>query len=292
MYDKNSSLKACKVCKGNDIKFHFNVNNQNLWKCKICKFTFVEKKPTLSQLDKIYSETYFRNSKYGSYNLAMLKENQRRQKLLKSWAKNGAHVLDVGCSTGDFIRHVKDEYLTYGIDYSEFAIKEAIKKNPELADNLKFGSIEKTDLGNRLFDIICLWDVIEHIWDPVKVISDLFSRLKPGGGLMISTPAIDSFNARLLGRYWPFMTPPEHLSFLSRETFYKIASNLEECELVYFSRKGKWANLSFIAYKISRVSPGWFPIKILSPFFKWPLRLISMYVPSGDIAYVVLKKSK
>ena len=290
MLNNNISLKLCKICRSNDLKFHFNVNKQNLWKCKICDFVQVEKEPSSIDLENIYSDKYFNSAKYNHQNLAMIKENQRRLMLLREWVSKEAEILDVGCSTGDFIKHVKREYQMYGNDFSKFAIQKAIEKNPDLANKFKSGRIEETEWSDNLFDMICLWDVIEHIWDPFTLIKELFSRIKLGGCLAISTPAIDSLNARILGRYWPFMTPPEHLSFLSLQTFQKIALSLDNCELAHYSRKGKWANLSFIAYKITRIAPRWFPSLILLPFFKWPLKLISLYVPSRDIAYVVLRK--
>ena len=292
MLNKKIPSKSCKICRSNDIKFHFSVNNQNLWKCKICDFIQVEKEPSSLDLETIYSDTYFRSVKYNDKNLAMVKENQRRHNLLRKWTTKGAEILDVGCSTGDFIKHVKSEYQMYGNDFSDFAVQKAIQKNPDLANKFKSGRIEDTEWSEHLFDMICIWDVIEHIWDPFTVIKDLFSRIKPGGCLVISTPAIDSFNAKILGRYWPFMTPPEHLSFLSLKSFRNIALNLDNCEFVHYSRKGKWANLSFIAYKITRIAPAWFPSGILFPFFKWPLKLISLYVPTRDIASVVLRKNK
>ena len=58
-----------------------------------------------------------------------------------------------------------------------------------------------------------MFDTIEHIWNPREVITRLLDNIKPNGYLILSTPDAGSLTAKLLGKRWAFMTPPEHLSF-------------------------------------------------------------------------------
>jgi 2-polyprenyl-3-methyl-5-hydroxy-6-metoxy-1,4-benzoquinol methylase len=290
MDDSEHALYACRICGCKSLLFHFEVAGQKLWQCPICGFVQVEHEPSPEVFNSIYSEDYFTSAKYQGDQVALNQENGRRLRLLRRWSSIGSEVLDAGCSTGDFVAYAKGEYQMYGLDYSSFAIETARANNPELAHKLKSGRVEETEWADKLFDAICLWDVIEHIWDPVSVIRDLLSRVRPGGLVLISTPAIDSLNAKIAGRYWPFMTPPEHLSFFSLLAFKMLVTNLGNCEIVYTARRGKWANVSFIAYKVMRIAPSWFPKSLLWPCFQWPFKLMSIYVPTGDILYVVLRK--
>jgi len=290
MSDAVNTSHACRICDSQSLHFHFEVAAQRLWRCESCGFTQVEEEPTPEVLDNIYSSAYFTSSKYRGDSVALNRENDRRLDLMKRWVSPGLEILDAGCSTGDFVAHAKNTYRMHGLDYSSFAIDLAKERNPELSQSLKAGRIETTEWADKTFDAICLWDVIEHIWDPVSAVKDLITRIKPGGVILMSTPAIDSLMARASGRYWAFMTPPEHLSFFSLKAFHKLANSLQDCEIVYSSRRGKWANVAFIAYKLGRIAPAWFPKLLLWPCFQWPLKKLSIYVPTADVLYVVIRK--
>lgn len=71
-------------------------------------------------------------------------------------------------------------------------------KNPDIAPQIWVSPLETLDLPNAYFDAICLWDVIEHIWNPRMVADHLLCALKPGGLLLLSTPNIDTVIARLM----------------------------------------------------------------------------------------------
>lgn len=290
MNDPGAPPLACRICAGKALLFHFEISDQRLWRCPQCGFVQVEREPSAQVLDAIYSEAYFTSAKYRGDQVALNRENARRLGLLRRWVPQGSDVLDAGCSTGDFVACAKREYEMHGLDYSPFAIEAAKADNPDLAHRLKSGRIEDTEWSGKLFDATCLWDVIEHIWDPVPVVRDLLSRIKPGGHLLLSTPAIDAVAARASGRYWPFMTPPEHLGFFSSRAFESMVATLGGCEIVYSAHRGKWANVAFIGYKITRIAPRWFPRLLLWPLFQWPLKHLSLYVPTCDILYLVLRK--
>jgi len=287
---KRTNSTDCRVCGGRNLVHRFRVRSQDLWKCRDCGFQQVGVLPSAEIFAAIYSESYFTNAKYKGDLTALAKENKRRLTLLRDWIQPGANVLDAGCSTGDFIAHAKDEYKMYGIDYSEFAVSIARQRNPEIGSRIQSGGLEDATWSQRPFDAICLWDVVEHIWNPTPVLSEMLQNVNSGGIIAISTPAIDSAMARVLGPYWPFMTPPEHLSFFSRKAFETCVRSLGNCDIVHFSRKGKWANLAFIAHKVCRIAPSWFPTFFLRPLLMWPLKNLSIYVPTGDIQYVIIRK--
>lgn len=280
----------CRICGAGGLRLRLVARGQEIWRCGECGFEQVAHEPSKEVLDAIYSDAYFTSAKYKGDPVALEKEDSRRMELLGRWVRPGAVVLDAGCSTGDFLASAKSRYEMHGVDYSEFAVGVARERNPEIAHQLHAGKLEESPLTGKSFDAICLWDVIEHIWEPMPVIADLLGRLKPGGVLVMSTPAIDAPTARVLGAYWPFMTPPEHLGFFTRRAFEQAARQQADCELVYHRRLGKWANLAFIAYKVGRIAPRWFPMFLLKPLQLWPLKKLSMYVPTNDIQYVVLRK--
>ena len=280
--------QPCRVCGHSTTESRWKVANQTLDQCETCKFVQVRNKPDAATIAAIYSETYFAHAKYCDPQ-ALHFENTRRLELLKPYLPENATLLDAGCSIGDFIDLAKKTYQCSGTDISEYAIKLAAQRHPELASRLEARPLEGNMFGGQQFDAICMWDVIEHLWDPAPVLENLLGRLKPGGHLFISTPAIDAPIARAMGRYWAFMTPPEHLSFFTKKSFYRLFREKENTQLVTLFRRGKWANLGFIGYKFRRVAPQW--TQNLSNIFshRW-LRHRNVYVPTRDVQYLVVRK--
>ena len=282
-------MTKCSIC-GCPAGHYYSVKQFSLSKCNNCGFVFIDAFVDKSILKEIYSSSYFANSKY-YYKNSVMYENNRRMSLLGKYLPSGSRVLDAGCSTGEFISEAKRIYDIYGIDLSEDAILTARNLNSDIKEKIMYGTLEKTVFNDYKYDAICLWDVVEHLPDPLSVIKKIFNSINENGYLFISTPAIDSFTARILKRYWAFMTPPEHLSFFSNESFIKIVDLHVKAKIINSKLKGKWANLGFIAYKINKIKPKWFPSFLLYPLQSSLLRKINIYVPTGDIRYLVLKKN-
>ena len=238
-----------------------------------------------------YSLSYFSENKYSDTN-SLKKEYIRRIKLIKKFIPdNGSDdCLDFGCGIGDFVTFSENPYKFKGVDYSDDAIDKAMRTyNKSDCKFYKYSEFFR-DNNKDIFDCITIWDVIEHLEDPIKTLQLLSHKLKDGGYLFISTPDIGSLFSRISGKFWPFMTPPEHLSFFTDRSFRKMAE-ITGFEIVSSQNMGKTANLGFILYKIKRIIPWLVPQSFIDLFRKGILSKIYLYVPTGDIKYLVLKKS-
>lgn len=109
-----------------------------------------------------------------------------------SLLNNGKRILDVGCGDGTFLSLIKDRYEeVYGIDISETSLKESRMKNIQT----KIYDSDKSPIpypSNYMDTVACL-DVIEHVFDPDKIISEIYRVLLPDGIFVVSCPNI---------RYW------------------------------------------------------------------------------------------
>lgn len=200
-------------------------------------------------------------------------------------------MLDVGCSTGDFIFSAKKSFNVWGQDISEYAINNIISHSPDLSSRLSACTIENSQYEDDFFDIITLWDVIEHIWDPNKVIEMLTLKLKPGGLLFISTPNIGALVAKLMQKRWAFMTPPEHLCFFNRDTLNILFKN-NDLKMNNWISQGKCVNLGFLLYKFNRIFPSIIPEHMITTVQKSFLGHAVIYIPTGDIQYTCAKALK
>ncbi len=273
--------EKCKLC-SNNLKTLFWANKCELKKCVYCGFVQVaeEKQNLIYQ----YDETYFENSKYRDNN-ALEKEFARRKRLILKYCKNG-RLLDYGCASGEFVRYISEIYEAEGCDISEDAVRIARGKDSLQQD--RYYRVSEWEKIKKEYDVICMWDVIEHIANPCETLLRIKKRLRNNGYIFLSTPNIGALWAKVLKSKWPFMTPPEHLSFFSLRSINRLA-DLLDMEIVEWHSKGKWANVGFILYKFNRVSNVKISDKIIKVFQDTIFSKLKVYVPTHDVQYVVLQ---
>lgn len=100
---------------------------------------------------------------------------------------DGAKVLDVGCNSGEFIKHLKEKKGcdVYGVDISQQLIDKCKEKG---LNNVTCCDADKLPFENETFDVITLMEVLEHFDDPVLCLKEMRRVLKPSGYLLGSCP--------------------------------------------------------------------------------------------------------
>ena len=104
---------------------------------------------------------------------------------------NKGKVLDVGCGGGIFLSRLNKKFDKYGIDLDESSIKFAKKK---FDYTFKIESLENDSFKKNTFDLIIFRGVIEHLYDPKKIILRARELLKNNGKLFFcATPNAKNF---------------------------------------------------------------------------------------------------
>jgi 2-polyprenyl-3-methyl-5-hydroxy-6-metoxy-1,4-benzoquinol methylase len=154
-------------------------------------------------------------------------------------------LLDVGAYIGVFVeiarRHGWD---AWGVEPSSWAVGEARRRGLQMIE----GTLESMDLSEPSYDVITMWDVIEHVTDPLAEISRAFQLLKPGGLLVLHTMDIDSAFARLMGGRWPWLMEM-HIYYFSRRT---LSAMLEKAgfEVLRAIPQGRFLRLGYFATRL------------------------------------------
>ncbi len=98
-------------------------------------------------------------------------------------------VLDLGCGAGDLINDLRATAASVvGVDVAEAALRRARARHPELA----FYRTEidgELPLGDNSFDVVWSSEVIEHVADTARWMSEARRVLRPGGRLLLTTPS-------------------------------------------------------------------------------------------------------
>ena len=159
-------------------------------------------------------------------------------------------LLDVGAYTGVFVeiaaRHGWD---AWGVEPSHWAVEQARAQNLNMIE----GTTATAGLADASFDVIPLWDVIEHLTDPYGEIQQAYRLLKPGCLVVIHTMDIDSRFARLMGARWPWLMEM-HIYYFSRRT---LTQMLEKAgfDVVRAVPQGRYLRLGYFATRVAGFSP-------------------------------------
>jgi SAM-dependent methyltransferase len=118
-----------------------------------------------------------------------------RRRLVKGFINNirnqsNPKVLDVGCGTGEtmsFVKKLIPDGQVWGIDKSRVAVKYATGRDHK---NVRLADANKLPFRKNIFDAILALDVLEHIKTPERVLQEIKRVLKPGGKMLITSPAL------------------------------------------------------------------------------------------------------
>jgi SAM-dependent methyltransferase len=160
------------------------------------------------------------------------------RRLAKHLPPPGARVLDIGTAGGAFLTAAdRFGYDTHGLEPSQYLVNQGKGRGLKLEQ----GTIDKHDFPARSFDMVCLWDVIEHLTDPKAALVEIRKLLKPSGVLLINYPDIGTWQARLAGRrFWWILSV--HLHHFTRKTMTEICRRAG-FETFHFQRY--WQTLEF-----------------------------------------------
>lgn len=181
---------------------------------------------------------------------------RRGLRLVEKHAPSKGRLLDVGCAAGFFLKVAEESgWETYGVEPN---IWFADYGNTNLELNIAQGTLQEVDFASSFFDVITLWDVLEHSPDPRTDLEEVYRLLKPGGLLLINYPDISTLPARLAGKRWWFLhsfhlyyfTPPTIRRLLRETGFQPFLKkvHIQELDLGYLILRLK--TYSAVAHKV------------------------------------------
>ena len=255
---------GCPVCGSADNEVYLDSNEETLdagligssrrstapgriLRCRVCGFGFRETRFAAQQLAELY-----RHMDAGMYQSEM--EGRRRTgarhlQIVERFARRG-RLLDVGCASGVFLSLAAEAgWEATGVEPSETLSQQA-------ADALAgrgaiYGTIlEEASLPPAHYDAVTLWDVLEHVPDPLAMLRQCSALLKPGGLLFLNVPDLDSLQARLLGRRWPLLLA-EHLNYFNRPSLRRCAA-AAGLEAVHFDRRRAFFSAGYVCYRLAQ----------------------------------------
>ncbi len=222
---------VCPVCKSCKSHFLCQVDGYDIWRCTESATDFVWPMPSAAVLKKLYDrEAWFQGGERGGYSdydqqtepsLHLVRELLDR---FTSPADQLA-ILDVGCGYGNHLNLAQERgWSCFGIEPSAHAREICEQRHGD-----KLTVVERAeDLLPLQFNLVLMFEVIEHLQDPYALFFTLFGRgaIGPDTLVVISTPNARSFDAIGDPAGWAFRHPPSHLVFYSAESLKQLLHKL------------------------------------------------------------------
>ncbi len=182
------------------------------YKCNSCKNVLLDPSPNDEALGRFYSQ-------YSEHRLEDNKKNDDRKHQYLNDAEialkhiQSGRLLDIGCSTGDFLNAFPENFQKYGMDLDPSAIDYAQQKYIEN----KFSILDLNWQDEEGFDLITMRGVIEHVRDPAAYLSFVSRNLKHGGLFYVcATPNLSSPVAQIFRKNWRLWHTVEHITIFSK----------------------------------------------------------------------------
>lgn len=205
----------CPICGSVKTSRYYSGRALALFKCKVCKVKFQHPMPTTEVLDKIYSSEYY-DSYYPEKNLGEQKFlfQQRLQKLEDLREGKQGKILDMGSGRGIFIEAAKER--GWGCVAQEFSRDAAVALRNRLGvDVVVCNNLTEAKFPAESFDLVNLNHVLEHLYNPLEAVKEIYRILKPNGIFYCEVPRQNNFLnmlSNIFGKQdFGFSYLPEHL---------------------------------------------------------------------------------
>ena len=202
----------------------------HLVRCQNCTLLYQNPRPSSSVINQYYPD------EYGSYATAQQGIRTRRGLLLSKVIYRGLNkrcklidqhqpqkdgqsrkLLDIGCAAGLFLE-VMQQYPGWQVEGVEPNKTAAKATSERLGIQVFQGLFEEAHYPDASFDAVTLWDVLEHLYDPIESLKELHRILKPGGLLFVRVPNGASYVRSIFRRYWVGYDLPRHMTIFTPTT--------------------------------------------------------------------------
>jgi 2-polyprenyl-3-methyl-5-hydroxy-6-metoxy-1,4-benzoquinol methylase len=199
-------------------------------RCPRCSLVFVSPRLRPEALQRLYEQPQYHQGVYGEegrFSPAMFLQQQWTSGRLALAERElgrpvaGARMLEVGAGHGLFLAAAREKgYDVTGVELSETASAHA---RETLGLTMHSTQLQEAPLEGR-FDVVCAWDTIEHVPDPVQFWKAVRGLVADDGVVLFSTPYFSSLPSRALRQKWWTLKPTEHIWHFTPKTHRSVAA--------------------------------------------------------------------
>jgi SAM-dependent methyltransferase len=226
---------GCVICRSRNTGFeasgrdfeHDTVPGEfNFVRCRGCEHLYLNPRPSLRDITRIYPPDYYAYSTSGhpiAAHLRRIREARKVRLYREAIGEGRRRILEIGCGNGRFLSLLREYGPTHwelaGVDFSESAVQQcrAIGLRAEVA------RVEDLRSEDGTFDAVIMMQLIEHLEDPRAACERVRALLRPGGVFILETPNVAGLDYRLFrGRWWAPYHFPRHWNLFSTASLQRL----------------------------------------------------------------------
>jgi 2-polyprenyl-3-methyl-5-hydroxy-6-metoxy-1,4-benzoquinol methylase len=252
----------CPLCSATDVEIYSDAPQQDLTsaamgssrrevgcgevlRCRQCRLGFRASRADEQELARLYADLDI--EVYQSEVRGRLATARRHLGIIRRYSRP-SRLLDIGCASGMFLRRAADEgWSVVGVEPSR-QLSELARKNLDGRGEIISTTLQGAGLTRADFDVVTMWDVLEHVPEPAEFLQSAVNLLRPGGHLFVNVPDLDSLQARLLGTRWPLLLP-EHLNYFNRSSLAYCGAQAG-LVAVHMGRRKASFSVEYILYRL------------------------------------------
>lgn len=193
-------MPVCDLCGHDKARSYPNpANNPRIVRCVSCGLVYTYPRPSDDEYLKVsatdpmvWRPPDFLEDREGARYRALLDE--------LATLKSSGRFVEIGCGHGFTLKLARERgYEVYGVELQDHLADYARK---ELDLNVTTGELTDASFASEFFDIIIMWNVLEHGLSPTRLLEEVYRILRKGGIVSILVPNVESFNARKNPDWW------------------------------------------------------------------------------------------
>lgn len=212
--------RPCPTCGGSESSLELEKDYMRIVRCTACDLVYVSPTFDEAHYTQVYASAEYqeivRDLGIRSHDYRVQRFGRERVDIMGRHVSSASpRFLDVGCSTGFVVEAARDRgWDAVGLDLNPSAVEYGRSRGLDL----RTAALEEADLEPASFDAVSLFDVLEHLLDPVRTLRACMHLLTPGGIVFLYVPNYDSASRLLMGKDAHFIWPTHHLNYYTPTT--------------------------------------------------------------------------
>ncbi len=259
----NGTVVPCALCDERDTTRLYTKFSWGIERCRRCGLIYANPRAPEETILARYSSEYFWDEYLpavsapgGNYDLDY--QDQRHAAMLaliKRHSPRGRRLLEVGTGAGLFLKAAQRAgWDTAGLELSSEGSAFA---RDRLGLDVRTERAEEMSFAAGSFDVAVMFDVIEHLFDPVTVLEAARRAVTPGGIIVVATPNYDALSRFVLGVDWAVLSPLEHVYYFTERTLGAMLRKSGWDGVVTERRFAGWGVFETMNYRYTHAPGNW-----------------------------------
>jgi SAM-dependent methyltransferase len=203
-----ASTAVTELFRSRDYRFATDTTEFRVVRCLRCRLVRLNPRPVEADIHRYYHDDFYRSQETPQEALRNMDGRLRAMARHVTRYQRG-RLLDVGCFRGEFMEHLRagHGWDVAGVEFSQ-------RPPNSYGLDIFCGDIADAPFADASFDVVTIWAVMEHVYDPAHTLRHVHRLLKPGGTVIVIVPNFHSLPAR-------FMIHddiPRHVTMFTRRT--------------------------------------------------------------------------